>query len=120
MVSGTEAIVKITHGSPARAAYAAVEAPWLPVDEIVIAEAPVATACVTAGEHSRALYDHVGFWLSSFAKSRGSPRRRPSRSRCASGVAPSPSVTAGTSPIGSSRRKRQRLRGAAGKSAGVT
>ena len=67
MVSGTEASVKITHGRPARAAYAAVEAPWLPVDEMVITCAPVSTACVTATAHSRSLYDHVGFWLSSFA-----------------------------------------------------
>src|SRR5262245_13720639 len=61
MVSGTEASVKITHGRPARAAYAAVEAPWLPVDEIVITRAPVSTAWVTATAQSRSLYDHVGF-----------------------------------------------------------
>src|SRR5438128_2049920 len=67
IVSGTEVSVKMTHGMPARAAYAAVDAPWLPVDEIVITRAPVSTACVTATEHSRSLYDHVGFWLSSFA-----------------------------------------------------
>src|ERR1700757_2415439 len=67
IVSGTEASVKITHGNPARAAYAAVEAPWLPVDEIVITPAPVSTACDTATAHRRSLYDHVGFWLSSLA-----------------------------------------------------
>src|SRR6185295_2354775 len=48
MVSGTDASVKMTQGRPARAAYAAVEAPWLPVDEIVITRAPVSTAWVTA------------------------------------------------------------------------
>src|SRR5215813_6554495 len=67
IVSGTEASVKITHGTPARAAYAAVEAPWLPVEEIVMTRAPVSTAWVTAVAHSRSLYDHVGFWLSSLA-----------------------------------------------------
>src|SRR3989304_3324173 len=30
IVAGTEASVKITHGRPARAAYAAVRGPWLP------------------------------------------------------------------------------------------
>ena len=59
--------MKITHGSPARAAYAAVEAPWLPVEAIVITRAPVSTAWVRATEQSRSLYDHVGFWLSSLA-----------------------------------------------------
>ena len=39
--------------------------------------APVATAWVTASEQSRSLYDHVGFWLSSLAYSRGRPSRRP-------------------------------------------
>jgi|SRR5580704_3213716 hypothetical protein len=120
MVSGTEATVKITHGSPARAAYAAVDAPWLPVDEIVITRAPVATAWVTASEQRRSLYDQVGFWLSSFAYRRGSPIRRPSRSRCTSAVAPSPSEIGSASGRGSSRRKRQRLRGVAGKLSGVT
>ena len=59
--------MKITHGSPARAAYAAVEAPWFPVEAIVTTRAPVSTAWVTATEQSRSLYDQVGFWLSSFA-----------------------------------------------------
>src|SRR5215213_4491012 len=48
IVSGTDARVKITHGRPARAAYAAVDAPWLPVDEIVITRAPMLTAWLTA------------------------------------------------------------------------
>ena len=43
------------------------EAPWLPVDEIVMTRAPVSTAWVTATAQSRSLYDHVGFWLSSLA-----------------------------------------------------
>src|SRR5919106_1543886 len=67
IVSGTESSVKITHGRPARAAYAAVEAPWLPVEEIVTTRAPAATACVTATEQRRSLYDHVGLRLSSLA-----------------------------------------------------
>jgi hypothetical protein len=44
-----------------------VEAPWLPVEEIVMTRAPCSTAWVTATAHSRSLYDQVGFWLSSFA-----------------------------------------------------
>src|SRR5512132_1016582 len=55
IVSGTDASVKITHGSPARAAYAAVEAPWFPVDEIVITRAPISTAWLTATAQSRSL-----------------------------------------------------------------
>src|SRR6266850_4217507 len=94
IVSGTEASVKITQGRPARAAYAAVEAPWLPVEEMVITRAPLATAWLTATEQSRSLYDHVGFRLSSLANRRGKPSRLPSRSRGTSGVAPSPRLTA--------------------------
>src|SRR5687768_16453630 len=51
IVSGTDASVKMTHVSPARAAYAAVDAPWLPVEAIVTTRAPDSTACVTATEH---------------------------------------------------------------------
>ncbi len=67
IVSGTDARVKITQGNPARAAYAAVEAPWLPVDEIVMTRAPISTAWLTAVAQRRSLYDHVGFRLSSLA-----------------------------------------------------
>src|SRR2546425_10570467 len=54
IVSGAEASVKITHGSPTRAEYAAVEAPWLPVEAIVITRAPTSTAWGTATEQRRA------------------------------------------------------------------
>ena len=55
IVSGTDVSVKITQGSPARAAYAAVDAPWLPVDAMVTARAPDSTAWLTATAHSRSL-----------------------------------------------------------------
>src|SRR2546428_6862716 len=95
IVSGAEASVKITHGSPTRAEYAAVEAPWLPVEAIVITRAPTSTAWVTATEQRRFFHDHVGLWLSSLAHSRRRPHLLPRGSRWFRVVGPSPGDTTG-------------------------
>src|SRR2546429_333268 len=54
-------------GTTGGAAYAAVEARWWPVEEIVRPRAPMPTAWLTAVAQSRSLYDQVGFRVSSLA-----------------------------------------------------
>lgn len=57
--------MKITLSSPALAAYAAVAAPWFPIDDTVTTFALNSRAIEMAEEARRSLYDHVGFLASS-------------------------------------------------------
>ena len=73
-------------GSPARAAYAAAEAPWLPEEATTTPGAPAPAAALTVTRLSRSLWDQVGIArlvLDVHA-----------RQRSISGVPPSPSVGA--------------------------
>ncbi len=73
MVHGTRPKVKTTAGRPAFAAWAAVAAPWLPVEESSTTGAPTPRACATATAASRSLKDQVGLRVSSLAYSRATP-----------------------------------------------
>src|SRR5262249_40882739 len=74
----------------ALAAYAAADAPWLPVEEAATVASPSSTAFATATTLSRSLYDQVGFTLSFFSQSCA----QPFPGRLSTGVPPSPSVSA--------------------------
>jgi len=92
IVAGVDGIVKTIHGSPARAAYAAVEAPWFPVEAATTPGTLYAAATLIATLMSRSLNDHVGFCDSSLSHRPGNPRSDPNRRSGTSGVPPSPSV----------------------------
>src|SRR5215470_11897469 len=100
MAGGKNGVVSTRQGSPARAAYAAADAPALPDDETATPERPLALAQVTPTLASRSLKDQVGFADSFLAMSRGSPTAAPALPHSTSGVPPSPSVTAAAAATG--------------------
>jgi hypothetical protein len=67
IVQGTRPKVKTTAGRPALAAWAAVAAPWLPVEESSTTRAPPSCARVTPTAASRSLNDQVALRVSSLA-----------------------------------------------------
>src|SRR5262245_43417502 len=64
IASGNCWVVNMTHGNPARAAYAAVAAPALPEDDPVITRMPIERAAEMADDASRSLNDQVGLTVS--------------------------------------------------------
>lgn len=110
IASGTSCSVKMTHGRPARAAYAATEAPWLPVETAVVARAPSRRAAAVATAQSRSLWDQVGLLASFLAHSCGTPSRSPADSSLVIGVHPSPRSTRSFSSTGRSAWKSHMLR----------
>src|SRR5579859_2330074 len=101
MASGNCCVVNITHGSPARAEYAAVAAPAFPDDEPVMTRIPIDRAVETAADARRSLNDHVGFTVSFLTYSSRNPSRWASLGTATSGVMPSPRLTASAGSTGS-------------------
>lgn len=87
-----------TQRSPARAAYAAAEAPWLPEEATTTPGAPAATAALTVMRLSRSLWLHVGLRDSSLTYA-PSPI-------AISGVPPSPSPGAASGGSRGAQRSR--------------
>src|ERR1035441_10489162 len=91
MAGGDEAEAITMHVSPTRAAYAAAEAPWFPLDATTTPGAPVKAAALTVQRFRRSLWLQVGFWLSSFTKSSQSSPTSAARSEASiNGVFPAP------------------------------
>src|SRR4029077_19958219 len=87
--------------TPARAAYAAIDADVLPVDAHTRARLPASSALATATTMPRSLKDPVGFRPSYLKNSRLRPRARPMLRLGTRGVEPSCRSTSGVDgPIG--------------------
>src|SRR5258705_3481068 len=109
--AGKERVVSIRHGSPARAAYAAAEAPALPDEESTMPPRPAVFAHETPTLARRSLNDHVGLADSFFSIRRGSPIDAPKLGLSIKGVPPSPSDTASAALTGRHSSYRHRPAG---------
>src|SRR6478735_9159292 len=89
---------RTTGVSPAREAYAAIEAEVLPVDAQTTAPAPCSSACETATVIPRSLKDPVGLAASTFSQT-SHPVRPDSQSERTRGVPPSPRLTREASAV---------------------